>query len=150
MGTSEWRKRGRLTLAVIATALLCALLAACGGSTFDPAEAAASHDLALLKAKDYASSYASLSAADRAKVTKADWTTRCKEVDAATGGITAYRVIGGRYLDAAKTIVAVEVEVDFAKIPTPRSTALYYEIKGEKPVQTMLWGRTVDLAKGVQ
>ena len=149
MALGARRTLGRIALVVLATALAGAVITGCSASPLKSSEDAASRDLAQLKVKDYAASYAGLSAADRAQVAKGDWVMRCQEVEAATGGISGYHVVGSRWLDAGKTIAAVDAEVDFAKMPR-RKTQLFYVVQDGKPVQTMLWGRTVDLARGVR
>jgi hypothetical protein len=147
MARTEPRKTARVASTAIVVALAMALsLTGCATPTREPAERAATADLALLKSRAYAASYQSLSAADRAQVARDDWIARCKAVEGATGGIKEFRVVGSRFLDKAETVVAVDVEVDFVNSPTTRRTALYYDVKTGKPVQTMLWGRTIDLA----
>ena len=111
---------------------------------------AASTDLGTLKSKNYPSNYAALSERDKAAVTQDDWTQRCKEEQAVAGEIRGFKVLGSRYLDAQKTIVAVEVEVDFSKRQKPITSTLFYEMKDGKPVHTMLWGREIRPAGGGQ
>ena len=141
----------RVAAVVVSALVLATLLSGCGpDSPLVAAQKAAATDIAFLQHHDYGGSYKALSKGDQAKVTEADWIRRCQEVTAATGGIRDYRTSEGRWLDAGKTIVVVDVEVDFTNATTPRKTQMFYVTQDGKPVQSMLWGQTIDLAKGAQ
>ena len=109
-------------------------------------EKAASDDVSRLKSKDFVGSYAALSEQDKASVSQDDWISRCREEQAVAGAIRSFKVLRSRYLDPQKTIVAVDVEVDFSKMQKPIKSALYYEMKNGKPVHTMLWNREITVA----
>ncbi|MDP2232811.1 MAG: hypothetical protein Q8K89_04180 [Actinomycetota bacterium] len=106
----------------------------------------AESDIERLQSRDYAASYEALSAADRGQVTSDEWIRRCQEVEAMVGEIEGYRILGSRWLDTGRTVVAVDVEIDFSDLDGPHRSTLFYEMLDGVPVQTMLWGRDLELA----
>ncbi|NTU71565.1 MAG: zinc ribbon domain-containing protein [Coriobacteriia bacterium] len=100
-------------------------------------------DLGKFAAADYSGHYEGLSTGDKAAVSRSEWETRCAEVVAIAGPLKSYSIIEVEYLDAAKSIVVVTLDLGYANAPKPIRTEAYYINESGKWVQSMLWDRQI-------